>query len=381
MVEELFVGGAEVAEGAGVGGEDAAVLETAALAKRAVAAGEAAVGGKAFAGGEALFGGAGGEPADGGFVEISQAAGGFDEEVAGEDVAVVLDDDVLVAAGAEGALRVAAVEVVAQEGVEEADADVFGAVGQPAVEEAAEEVGVLLGGNGEGGGGGGDGVEFDAGDELEVTKALVEEEVEEGVGLADVAVVEEDEDIELDAAAAAGGEGGEDAVEGAAAGGVAAVMVVEVAGAVETDAQEELVFGEEGAPGVVEEDGVGLEGVGDGAAGGAVFLLQLDGLAVEVEAQEHRLAALPGEGVDGQVEGEVVAGEGFEGVEGHAVAAGAEEVGLAGVEAVGAGEVAVGTGGLDEQAEVRHGQVSGSARISYRQGTQAPRKMRRRDAD
>ena len=53
---------------------------------------------------------------------------------------------------------------------------------------------------------------------------------------------------------------------------------------------------EERAPGVVEQQAVGLKRVLYGLAGAAVFLDERDGLLEELQLHQRRLAALPGDG-------------------------------------------------------------------------------------
>ncbi len=104
--------------------------------------------------------------------------------------------------------------------------------------------------------------------------------------------------------------GGEDAVERGLAPLGHAVGVVQVFRAVDAEADEEMVLAEEAAPGVVQQDAVGLQAVEDPLAVGAVLLLQVQDLAEEVDAQEGRLAALPLEfDLRGVVVGDVIADE------------------------------------------------------------------------
>ena len=73
-------------------------------------------------------------------------------------------------------------------------------------------------------------------------------------------------------------------VEGSVAAFVHAVRVVQVAGAVHTEANQKAVLLRNQAPLLVEQDAVGLKGVGDVHMRGAAFLLKLDGPSEEVEA-------------------------------------------------------------------------------------------------
>lgn len=69
---------------------------------------------------------------------------------------------------------------------------------EPAVEDAAEEVAVLLRGDGEFGDLPGLGVFFNTGDELPKSELAFEEEVENFIGFLNVPGVEQDEDVKFD---------------------------------------------------------------------------------------------------------------------------------------------------------------------------------------
>ena len=76
---------------------------------------------------------------------------------------------------------------------------------------------------------------------------------------------------------------------------VAPVGVVQLARPVDAEADEKVVFLEEGAPGIVEEQTVGLEGLLNRLAGLPVFFDELDRAFKEFELHQGRLAALPGD--------------------------------------------------------------------------------------
>ncbi len=71
------------------------------------------------------------------------------------------------------------------------------------------------------------------------------------------------------------------------------IGVVQLPRAVDADPDEEVVLGEELAPVVGEQGPVGLQRVEERHPRLAVSLLELDGRAVEVQAHQRRLAALP----------------------------------------------------------------------------------------
>ena len=86
-----------------------------------------------------------------------------------------------------------------------------------------------------------------------------------------------------------------DEVERALPLAVAPVGVVQLARPVDAEADQEVVLLEEGAPGVVEQDAVGLEGLLNRLPGLAVFFDEFDGALEEFELHQRRLAALPGD--------------------------------------------------------------------------------------
>ena len=82
-------------------------------------------------------------------------------------------------------------------------------------------------------------------------------------------------------------------VEGALFAAVDTVGVVELARAVDAQADQKVVFLEEGAPVIVEKDAVGLKGVLHDLSRPAVLFDEFDGAPEEVELHQRRLAALP----------------------------------------------------------------------------------------
>ena len=130
-------------------------------------------------------------------------------------------------------------------------------------------------------------------------------------------------------------------------------MIVNLARAVDAQADEEPVLLEEARPVVVEQGAVGLQVVLDALPGLGVFLLQRDDLLEELEAQQRGLAALPGE--DDFVGGDaldVVPHEPVEQLVVHVPAARtARQLLLAQIKAVGAVEVAGRSGRLGHHVE------------------------------
>ena len=159
-----------------------------------------------------------------------------------------------------------------------------------------------------------------------------------------ILLVKQSKGVELYAVGFASFDGFHYAVECAFAGVVEAVVVVVFFWAVNADADEEIIFGEELTPFVVEEYSVGLETVCDSLARLSVFLFEFYHFFVVVEAHEGWFSALESDVADGEAEGDVVTDHCFEDIVGHAMRAGAEDGGFAGVETVAAGDVAVGAG-------------------------------------
>ncbi len=195
------------------------------------------------------------------------------------------------------------------------------------------------------------GAPLDDGDELHVLAADFLEEAVDFEGLFGGFAVEAGECVEADLAGLEGCDAAHDFVEGGGAFLVDAVGVVEVAGAVDADADEEVVLLEEVGPFGVEQGGVCLEGVFDGLAVG-VLGLEGDGLAEEFDAEQGGLAALPCEADVGRGLGlDVLADVVFEQLGGHAPFAFGVEGFLFEVEAVLAVEVADGPDGLGHDVE------------------------------
>ena len=136
------------------------------------------------------------------------------------------------------------------------------------------------------------------------------------------------------------------------AGLIDAVGVVKLWGAVDAQADEEVIFDKELAPLVVEQGAVGLDGVGDFFAVG-VFFLQFDGFAEEGDAEKGGLAALPGEGDFGDVlVGDVLTDERVEDFVAHPeFFVGGEEFFFFEIEAVFAVEIAQGANGFGHYVE------------------------------
>jgi hypothetical protein len=369
-LEEAFVGGAEVVEAwFAVRGLDEAVFGALAVAGEADIA-AAAVGGEGvgFVGAELALLWGGDHVAEVLVHDVAEFEVGVDVVVAGVEVAVVFEGDGVATVFGEDAEAAALADPVAEGDVEELDVGAADIVADPVVVDADEEVAVVVGADAPGGDGGGGGAgdaeveaeaaglgvggALDEGDELEEAGADGFEEVVDLEGVAGVEAVDDGEGVEVDVVVFQDVEAGHDAVEGGGAAFVDAVGVVEFAWAVDAEADEEVVGGEESAPVVVESGAVGLEGVVDGSAV-RVLALEGDDFFEEGDAEEGWFAALPGEGHAGAgLGGDVVADEGLEDVVRHAeVLAFWEEVFFFEVEAVFAVEVADRADGLGHGVE------------------------------
>src|SRR6185312_4046074 len=300
--------------------------------------------------------------------DVAQLIFRIDEVVAGVEVSVVLDGEGHAAVFAEDAEALRHSEPALESYIEDLDEGLADVAADPLVKDGAQKFAVLqrldgpfgdFGGIFEAGademesvraGGGGDA--FDDGDELHVSAAGFTQELVDIERVIGIFAVDDGEGVEFDGVLFEAGDGGEDSVEGGLPAFVDAVDVVQLAGAVDGEADEEMIGGEELGPFVVEENAVGLENVGDGAAVG-VFLLELEGAAEEVDAQERGFATLPGEGDSrGGLGLDVLADVGFQHLGRHGpVALAGVEVFLFEIEAIGTVEVTDWPGGLGHDME------------------------------
>lgn len=231
----------------------------------------------------------------GGIGDVADFIFGVYEVVAAVHVAVVLEGDGSAAYFGVDADGRRVVHGDGEHVVEIADvdfADVFAS--EPFVVDTGEEGSVGLGGYASVG----DGsvvFSFDNGDELEKGGADALKEGVDFFGVACVCAVDAGEGVVVDAVFLKEVETDHDAVEAALAAFIEAIFVVDFAGAVDAEADEEAVLFEEGAPFVVELGSVGLEGVTDTHVWWRVFLLEGDGFPEKIDAHKGGLAALPRE--------------------------------------------------------------------------------------
>lgn len=344
MVKKASISFAKIAWAFDVSGPVQSIFWAAAPANVQVPAYKALIRQFAFPLGESAFSFVACEFVDRGFGDIAEPPGLFHEEITAKRVAVMLDDDVVAAFGHKGAFCVLDAEAKCDYAVECADADLFLAVLLPPVEYPAHKIAVLFGCDAEIGDPARFWILLDALDELQEADLFVDEEIEQFVRVADVMVAQEDEDIEIDPGLSASFDRSGYLVERALASVIEAVVVVVFFGPIEAYPDEEPVFGEELAPFIVEEDAVGLQGIGYDLSIGAVFFLQAYQFFVKIQAHQRWLSTLPGKATRLQPQLEVVFDQPFEYVRAHSMGTGAEYLGLAGVKAVSARDIAVGAG-------------------------------------
>ena len=127
--------------------------------------------------------------------------------------------------------------------------------------------------------------------------------------------------------------------------------VVNILRTVERDAHQKVVRGEKVAPRLVDQRAVGLERILDALAVG-IAPLELQGAAVEVNAEQQRLAPVPAELHDGDIVGlDVLADVAFEQLVAHHRLTAAVLRRLVQIVAVAAVEVAARAGGLEHRHE------------------------------
>ena len=196
---------------------------------------------------------------------------------------------------------------------------------------------------------------LDDGDELdEVGLDLVAEEAVDLLAAVTIDGVDRAQDVELGPGLLQQASRSHDLGVRALAALVHALGVVDVLGPVHGEPEQEVVLGEEGRPLLVELGAVGLQRVLDDLAGLAVLLHQPHRLAVEVEAHERGLTALPGDGhALGAVALDELADVLLLRLIGHAELAARVERFLGEEEAVGAVEVADRAGRLGQHVERR----------------------------
>jgi hypothetical protein len=226
--------------------------------------------------------------------DIAQAPLRLDEEITAEGVACVLDDNILAALLIERADRMSARHIIREHGIEVADAQISRPVFAPAIEQSAEEFAVLLRRDREIRDLARRRIDLHAGDELHEFDAESDQEIKDLVGISHVPCVQQCQGVELDLIFLAVFNGPHHLIECPRTGVVQTVIVVKFFRAVDADTDEKLVVVQKAAPRVVEQDGIGLQGIAHFLTRSAVLFLQFHGFLVEVQSHERRLAPLPG---------------------------------------------------------------------------------------
>ena len=160
------------------------------------------------------------------------------------------------------------------------------------------------------------------------------------------------EHVELDAVLLEKAGSSLDLVEHGSSGAVVAVRVVQLAGAVDAQADEHIVFRQEGRPLIVEKRTVGLDGALDLPALGQGVAFDVERASEEVQPHERGLATLPRQGHERhalRVDG--LANERLGDLIGHALVAARVERRLLEKEAVVAAQVTARPGGFGHDVE------------------------------
>ena len=281
-------------------------------------------------------------------VYVAELPAAFDKEVAGENVAVVLDYRVAVAGFMHGAVAGLLTGNGFSDVVKKTDAH-LAAFGPPEFKSLDEELAIFFRGDSEGHALARS-TEFGERDVLDVVDAQTLVELVEFLRLVDVRFAQNAEDVEIDFVALESLHAAHDPLEGAVALFVVTVFVVDFLRAVERKSDQPIVLMKELAPVVVEQDAIGLEGVGDTVAIATQPLLQADEFFIEGQTGKGGFAALKGKGRVGVGVEEIAIDQAFERFVGHA-ALRQIRVGVqiaVEVKAVGAIEIADGGGGFDQ---------------------------------
>ena len=140
-------------------------------------------------------------------------------------------------------------------------------------------------------------VPLNNGDELDVSGIkFIAKEAVHVEGIISVFRIDGAQDVELDLMLLQQPDGSLSQAKSPMTGLVFAIEVMKLPGAVDTQADEEIVLEKEMAPLVGQKDSVGLEGVLNPRAGLCVLLLDLHGALIEIQAHECGLSALPRHG-------------------------------------------------------------------------------------
>ena len=139
---------------------------------------------------------------------------------------------------------------------------------------------------------------LDNGNELHVAASIFPKKPVDLQRLVGVGAMDGGQRIEVDLVALQNFDAAHHAVKGRLAAFVHAIGIVQLARAVDGQADKKMILQKESRPRVVEQDAIGLKSVGDLLAVG-IALLELDDAPKEVDAQQSRLPSLPGKVITG----------------------------------------------------------------------------------
>jgi hypothetical protein len=348
VIEELFVSRTEVTLSAEIfAAESRSIFQTAAPADGKMPANEAFIGKILLCPGEITFRFIGRQLL---YRRIHYAACSpfrFDEKIAAENIAGMLDNDILVASALECAYRMSAGDVEREDRIEIAYAQFCRAEFVPAVEYSAQKFAVLLRRDGEIRNISRRSIELHTRNELQKPDTETDKKIEYLLGMFYVFSIQQSEGIQFDFMFFALFDCSDDSIECPCAGMVEAIVIVEFFRAVDAYAEKKFVIVQEAAPLVVDKDGVCLYSVAYLLPRPTVLFLQLHSLAIEFEPHKCRLSPLPCEAGNGETQLHVIFDERLQHVIAHALFAPAELGRPVFVETVPAIEIAVRSGRLD----------------------------------
>jgi hypothetical protein len=224
------------------------------------------------------------------FRDVSQKPVAGYEKIAGIEVAVIFHDQVTSALRAIHAAFRNLPDPVLEEVIEQPDAHIRVSVPEPLVEETAQELSIGLRFHREGRHA--RIVCLQTGNELKIMESVFHQEMIDFIGMKHRVVVDHGEDIELRAVCFQPSAGIHNQAVHAFSFSGEAVQVVQFPGAVEADTHQKAAFGKKLRPGIIDENGIGLNGIGDDLSRPDVLLLDFEHPLKEIKPHEHGFAAL-----------------------------------------------------------------------------------------
>jgi len=280
----------------------------------------------------------------------------LNEEIAGKNVAVVFDDEIIPAGLKKRAFRRLGVDVAEEKGIEETDIGLFSGSErrEPPVEHGHQESPEFFGRGRVGCRAAAiRGIRFHAGDELHVPQPQRPMEFINFACETDGIIVDDRQGVDGDAFIEQKPDFPGSLGPCAAAGRVLTVPVMDMFRAVEREADQKSGFLQEEGPFPIEDEAVRLEPVQNGFTA-RIAGFKIDGLSEKIEARERGLPALPADIDDFARSLEGLADGFFEDFGIHAMDPGfGEEGGPGAVKTVSASQTAIRSGGLDEERRER----------------------------